>query len=134
MKKFYLLLIYLILNIPTIATAQDSYLCVSEAIGGISYDAARKKWEGTKITNDNNKLIITKKNNLWKLKEFGGSTEFDCDEPRKTGSFRCEIFFGEFLFNPKTKRFLQTFIFGYIDGKDNNENTPSIIIGKCSPL
>ena len=79
-------------------------------------------------------LIQRKKNGKWKVKDFGSSIEEDCDEPNKVGSFRCEIFFGEFLVNLKTKRFLKSYLFGYIDGNDNNNNTPAVTIGKCSPL
>jgi hypothetical protein len=134
LKNSYYLIIFWILNIPLNSIAQDSYLCISEASGGVAYNSNQNKWEGTKFKTENEKIILIKKNSQWKLKEFGHSFENDCSEMSEYGILRCQISFGEFIFNSKTKRYLESYILGYIDGKDNNKNTPSVTIGKCSPL
>lgn len=120
--------------IPIPALAQDSYLCVSEAIGGIAYDSSTRKWEGTKFKNKNEKIILVKKNGVWKLKDFGSTFENDCGKMNEFGTFRCDILFGEFLFNSKTKRFLKSYLVGYVSGEDNNNDTPAVMAGTCSPL
>ena len=39
----------------------------------------------------------------------------------------------EVVLNTKSLRFLWSYRVGYIDGRDDNQNTPAIGIGKCSP-
>lgn len=134
MKNIYFSLLCSLLQIPIVATAQDSYLCVSEASGSVFYNESQKKWEGTAFSTNNEKIILTKKNGKWKFKNFGYSFENDCGEMNEFGTFRCNIIFGEFLFNSKTKRYLKSYAVGYVDGNDNNNNTPAVTIGKCSPL
>jgi len=50
------------------------------------------------------------------------------------GIFRCNMILGEFIFNSKSKRFIKTYTAGYLSGQDNNDNTPYVMIGTCSPL
>jgi hypothetical protein len=40
----------------------------------------------------------------------------------------------EYRFSLKTNRFLSTYLYGYIDGKDSKENTPSIEGGTCTKI
>jgi hypothetical protein len=39
-------------------------------------------------------------------------------------TFRCLGVRHEYLFNLENNRFLFTYLFGYVDGADNNETTP----------
>lgn len=135
LKKYLTLLALAALGyIPSVTMAQDSYLCVSEAMGGIAYDSSTRKWEGAKFTNSNEKIILVKKNGVWKLRNFGSTFENECGKMNEFGTFRCNILFGEFLFNSKTKRFLKSYVVGYVSGEDNNDNTPAVMAGVCSPL
>ncbi len=134
MKNLYYFIIFWLLNTPLNSIAQDSYLCVSEASGGVAYDSNQKKWIGTKFRTENEKIILIKKDSQWKLKDFGFSFENDCGEISEYGTLRCNIAFGEFLFNSKTRRYLKSYTVGYVDGRDNNNDTPAVTIGKCSPL
>jgi hypothetical protein len=40
----------------------------------------------------------------------------------------------QYQFNFKNNRFLKAYLFGYLDGRDNNENTPSISGGICTQI
>ena len=132
MNKIYFIfaLLFFLTSVP--ARSQESYLCVSEASGGVAYDSSQKKWKGTKFSNPNDKIIISKKNGKWKMKDFGSKFEDDCGELTKSGSLGCSNVFGDLIFNLNTKRYMKSYFIGYIDGKDNIENTPSITIGTCS--
>lgn len=134
MKKYILITICLASLISTQSKAQESYLCISEAIGGVAYDDTTRKWVGTKFTNTNEKILISKKNEVWKFKIFNGTYEEKCGKMNEYGIIRCDIIGGDFIFNKKTKRFIKTHINGYISGIDNNDNTPAVIIGSCSQL
>lgn len=131
--KFFVL-ISIALAISNMAYAQEGYLCVSEAAGGVSYDSSTKKWRGTVFRNDEEKFLIIKKENKWAMKEFGKSFESECTQPNEFGVMSCNKILGDFNFSTKTRRYLSTYIAGYIDGSNNNENTPNIQIGICSKL
>ncbi len=127
-------LIFIALTYANIANAQEGYLCVSEAAGGVSFDKNSQKWRGTVFRNDNKKILISKKNDKWIVKEFDNSFETECEPPNEYGYMFCNKIFGELKFNTKNKRYISTYLSGYIDGKDNNDNTPAIEIGICSKL
>ncbi len=50
------------------------------------------------------------------------------------GSFSCRVIGGDLDVNLSNGRFLQSYVWGYVDGEDNNDNTPNIEIGKCSRI
>lgn len=72
--------------------------------------------ESTNYTNDNN------------LREINPLISYIS----AAGSFSCQIVLGTLEVNLSTGRFLKTYNWGYVDGADNNDNTPFIQIGKCS--
>ena len=117
-----------------IVNAQEGYLCVSEAAGGVSFDQTQKKWKGTTFRNSNEKILIYKKNNQWTMKKFASTVENKCTSPNEYGFMFCDIFGGELKLSIKSGRYMSTYIVGYIDGKDNDENTPHIEIGVCTAL
>ena len=131
-KKFVFILFGLFF--VNIANAQEGYLCISEAAGGVSFEKNSQKWRGTAFKTDNKKILINKKNNKWMMKEFDSQFESDCTSPNEYGYMFCDKILGEFKFNIKNRRYISTYIAGYIDGLNNNDNTPSIEIGVCSKL
>jgi hypothetical protein len=131
-KKFVLVLLGL--DFVSIANAQEGYLCISEASGGVSFEKTQKKWQGSVFRNKNDKILIVKKNNRWTMKGFDSTFESDCTQPNDYGIMSCNKIFGEFNFNTKNRRYISTYIAGYIDGVDNNDNTPHIEIGICTKL
>lgn len=128
------ILIFIVIIFSNVANAQEGYLCVSEAAGGVSFDKNSQKWRSTVFRNDNKKILINKKNNQWTMKAFDNSFETDCTPPNEYGYMFCNKLFGELKFNTKNRRYISTYLFGYIDGSDNNDNTPAVEIGVCSKL
>jgi hypothetical protein len=59
MKKIFFTI--LVIFYSNTLNAQESYLCISEAIGGVAYDSSLNKWDGTKFSNNNHKIILKKK-------------------------------------------------------------------------
>jgi hypothetical protein len=116
------------------AWSQDKYVCVSEAIGGVSFNTNSQKWESTKFSNNGEKFILSSRNGEWSIKEFGRKHEDKCGKMQENGHLSCRIIFGDFIFNLETKRFLKTYLSGYVFGEDTNENTPAIIIGTCEKV
>lgn len=51
-----------------------------------------------------------------------------------TFSIQCHTAFGHFLINLRTLRYMNFYSWGYVDGADNNKNTPSVTIGECAKI
>jgi hypothetical protein len=110
----------------------ESYLCISEAAGGVFYGNGR--WDDGKMSIGKKFLF---KGNAWY--EFGSSNPqvIGCKkvEDRFSGSFvECQDEFYHIRFNKKNLRYSRFYLFGFVDGKDNAGNTPHVEIGKCSRI
>jgi len=132
-----------------------SYLCIQQSGGGLYYYGANG-WGGTTFKPEG-KFVIrlydktekpaydgAKWNNSFynvEVSEFGakpgtcfgnadfGTVEFFGD----TSRLECEsssVFWVDF----NTMRFLEAYPYGFIDGKDNNDNTPSMMGGTCAKI
>jgi hypothetical protein len=49
-----------------------------------------------------------------------------------SGHFSCDLIGGDLAVDLGTLRFLKSYTWGYVDGVDNNRNTPLIMVGTCS--
>ena len=115
-------------------SAQNTYLCVPSKITGFSYDGATKSWEQTRFTTDDSKKLLVKVNNQWEWRSFGQQFGDKCGVMSDAGWINCRLLFGTLRFNKNNLRYIQTYTVGYTDGVNNNDNTPSITIGTCTPL
>lgn len=52
----------------------------------------------------------------------------------EAGELSCRRLGGDWMMNLKNGRFMNTYVWGYLDGIDNNSNTPNIEIGTCSRI
>lgn len=48
--------------------------------------------------------------------------------------FTCHGSLQQYLFNLKTNRFMALYAVGYVDGADNNDDTPSVAGGVCTKI
>ena len=117
--------------------AEERYQCVPDQAAGFSFDLSAQRWKSMNLRAEGEKYIIreaTPSESALAIVSAGANYE----ECRSTNGFEnsgkayFECIFGEFIFNKNTGRFLRTYTAGYIDGLDNNENTPAILIGRCS--
>lgn len=141
----------------TAGVFSGTYICVGEAAGGIRYDDKTKKWIPTHFRVDNDKFIIkvtatgrTTYDTGFSPVEtvMGYSVEYsvpgsgdtqECYLPEgvngkivTNGRFRCQSALTRYQFNLISMRYMEAYESGFIDGEDNNDNTPSITIGYCS--
>ena len=123
---------FFLFSFSTFANSQTSYLCIADESTGFFYDTKLNSWASTKFTPQ--KYLLTKKDNGWEWKDFGSKSGWVCGEFNQYGIFNCSLMVGHVRFNKNNLRFLRTYIFGYVDGENNNDNTPNVTIGKCSPL
>ena len=150
--KFFLCL--LICSISSICNAADNtYLCISEAAGGVRFDSIQKKFIGTAFNSQTPHKIIVKKeaDEKWTVKDFG--KDFDsawgkCEEFKEKNSITaisCELIFGKFGFSITNLRFYQTYTIPALADSSNysknnkvkeifDGNTPGIEVGACSKI
>jgi hypothetical protein len=116
----------------------ESYICVADSATGFAFNKTSKKWKSTFFTTEN-KYIISKSKKAkyqWSVKEVGESYIYSsCKNDFNSGGYIFCIGIGNtFTMNKNTFRFIMTYRLGYLDGIDNDDNTPHIEIGKCSPI
>ena len=139
------------------------YLCFEDASGCISYDDASKMWVGTKFRSDDRYILTVKSNGLvndfldipnmtyiitwekhganWDPLSKGCWTESNklreinpMSSWAPGGDLSCNLKGGQLKVNFNTLRFLNTYLKGYIDGVDDNSNTPFINVGTCTKI
>jgi hypothetical protein len=140
------------------------YSCAVEATGGLAYDATIKKWKGAAFRPDKKFMLLMEyKGRRENQPEYGKETVDDYNveivqsgtaEPRdcivpdsdysekgwvvgvwSDGTVEnCHDFITTYKFNLRTGRFLSIYAIGYIDGKDDDSNTPVISGGTCTKI
>lgn len=138
MKKLLFLSVFFLFNVNFVYA--ESYMCIAEASGGVFYDTQSKNWIGA-IFNADEKLMIKKtpedsEDAKYRVYDYGKVfPRYVCEKDFKdNGYLFCSSAVGFFKFNKNNLRFLSSYEAGYVDGNDNNENTPFISVGKCSPM
>jgi hypothetical protein len=135
-----------------------SYFCATDSAGGLWFNSSSKKWEGSTFRG-NEKFVLRLKflrsrtqKNTFNVDEAvtdyevtatqagenfaapclgGNKTEVTVDQ---YGMVECEWAMGELRFNSRNNRFILAYLRGYINGKDNNDDTPSMSGGICTKI
>ena len=148
MTKIGIAAVLLCCLLTTIASADDSYLCVADMATGFQYNKALDKWEISNFLADEDKYLVsrsTDNNIVWEVKRLGESSRFAlCKEDFiQHGLLYCEfnIIFNMNKFN---LRFIYIRPHGYYNSRSKNDqdlllyedgsSMPYIEIGKCSSV
>lgn len=108
------------------------WLCVSEGASGFRWNGV--SWEARSFRALEKYVLSWRTDDGeegWKVNEMGSEFAWPCSLNDQT--FNCTTF-GEFFISLETLRYIKTYIVGYLEGVDSNENTPHIEIGTCSRL
>jgi hypothetical protein len=152
----------LVLSASSAMAPKDaSYYCTVEFAGGLTFNQTLKKWESAKFRPERKfvlklKYLTTRTQNDYlgtnetvtdfniTLTAAGSNSSELClktgDEwsetvPISQNDFiTCTAGLSEDYFNLKSNRFLTSYMLGYIDGKDNDENTPVVSGGTCTRI
>lgn len=140
-----------VILLSKIAMGADTtqYVCVSDETTGFFFENG--KW-GQASFRDSRKFILKEVDaqsagpswvvgeKIWELVETGMASPIAfCSDwtnlikRERSNAIRCSGLY-KAEFDKSTLRFLLSYFVGYTDGADNNENTPTLSIGKCSPL
>ena len=118
---------------------QKKWLCIADMTTGFAFENG--KWARVDFLTEDNRFIVSRKQVVGSTKvryhvtKFGEKFGRQCDPdfPNEQGFLFCEGV-ANFKINTNTGRYMRVYPFGFIDGIDNNNNTPLIEIGKCSPF
>jgi hypothetical protein len=133
-----------------------SYLCIPDAAGGVYFDEASKRWQGAIFNVEDKKLVVSIK--VLGLKEYKilfstlsemvldyevkvsviGREGLYCNTPNgeplaiyESGIFQCGLLY-KYRFDLNKLRYVEFYTAGFVDGIDNNDNTPAVTVGRCS--
>jgi hypothetical protein len=122
------------------ALAQEQFLCIPDQSTGFRFSDGR--WARVGFRTEEKYLVRRAKEDEARLPAKWVVIEVGNDFPMTW----CEDDFGDgdwlywdgglttWRMSKKTLRFMAVYLYGYVDGKDNNDNTPALYIGKCSAL
>ena len=143
------LLSILTLTLSVEAEDSDSYICVADQTTGFTFEQGT--WKSTNFKEDR-KFLFKREvaqhdgpnwnsgDKIWSMSELGQeNSSMLCSDkvnlssgPIVLDDIVCHGF-TNVKFNKKSLRVLLSYFVGFTDG-DNNDNTPTITIGKCSKL
>jgi hypothetical protein len=140
-SRLLLAIFFVICSYP--ANASESYLCITEEKTGFSYSKGR--WETVKFEVSDDKLILRvfKDSDLttWFGEGYthgvfplGSKAPMYACVTNIDKRYICRVGFGSFFFSPDSGRFIKTYPFGYVDGKDSQSDNPTISRGRCSVI
>ena len=139
------------LPLPLRGQAPTQYFCNADEITGYYFENG--KW-GVANFNSPPKYVFKETvspdrgptwgpgEKIWELTEVGDSFSIArCSDwttnmngqRERTAIIECHGIY-KMKFNKTSLRFLLSYFAGYIDGTDDNRDTPYLAIGKCSPL
>jgi len=124
----------------------DQWLCVADKSTGFQFKDG--KWGQVRFKIDESKFILRKfrededgfgKSGPYGVMQLGSDYPlYKCSELTDWGDgmrfFYCDSVNGDFRFSTVSGRFIRSYMGGYWDGKDNNNDTPLIEIGRCSKI
>jgi hypothetical protein len=137
----------------TLSLAQQSnegaYSCTAESSGGIVYNEKTKKWQGTSfrpLSRFTLKLKYVRTAAIGdeyaaSITPNSGNDVFPCISYQtqlalvdQMGYLSCQTAFFNYRFNLNDGRFVEAYLMGYINGRDNNDDTPVLSGGVCKKI
>ena len=135
MKK---LLTASLLMLCSSAVPAEEYMCTPEASGGLGYDKISKSWSANRF--ETGRHYIVKVNDKDNPTYAASVTYVDetlpsylCEEESSVNALVCNSFLGQLNFSKETLRYIESYMFGYVQGKDNKYNAPKVTVGTCVP-
>jgi len=146
-----------LISAASAANWSGSYYCSAKAEGGLKFNKITKTWESVRFKATDNfilnmRFVSTKPMqdvpnmtlDVYKvsLRSEGSQTELNCFaggsgvdvEVTTRGVFSCEQLFFTYKFDMTAARYLQAYFAGYIDGDNDNNDTPFMAGGVCTKI
>ena len=116
----------------------EEYLCTPDASGGLGYDKVTKSWNASSFETGRHYIVkIKDKDNPAYAASVSYIDEtlpsYLCKEETSVNAVVCNSFLGQLNFSMETLRYIESYMFGYVQGKDNKYNAPKVTVGTCVP-
>lgn len=119
------------------SSAQSGYVCLADSSTGFAFNSNTKTWNPTSFNVKDSKYLLSLNNGKWEWKRFGEKYGIPCSSNfNEKGYLRCDSI-EEVSFNKVNLRYLLVYPIGYVNGGiagKEGADTPSMEIGKCSPM
>lgn len=145
-------LLLLATDAPAQTPAGKRYFCVDEFTGGLAFDEQLKRWKSTTFRPSGRFVLsvspmgadgksdrgsryevsIADSGSDYRIPCFNLFSKDRIPRLNTIGEMRCYSNLQDYVFNFNTMRYLRTYQHGYVDGTENNDNTPSIAGGVCT--
>ena len=123
--------------VTSFASLAEQYLCTADLVTGFSWNEKDGRWNSTNFNVENENYLVSSiepsTGGHYVIKKLGDrkiiatcESGFDA-----SGLLSCRDFV-VFRMNREAGRYLLVYPSGYVEGYDNNDNTPFVEIGKCS--
>lgn len=116
----------------------EQYMCTPEASGGLGYEKTTNSWNASSF--DTGRNYIVKVNDKEHPSYAATVTYLNetlpsylCKEETTVNALVCNSFLGQLNFSKEKLRYIESYMFGYVQGKDNKYNAPKVTVGTCSP-
>ena len=142
LRNFILAALSLGLTRPLLAQAAFHYECTSDSAVGYSFDEGRRSWTPTQfkmdkasysvrhLTDDEMEKVIYKGKAWGVFEPEDKVTVHTCPE-LDSDRLVCGGVATSFILDSHSLRYQKYYAGGYVSGQDNNDDTPSVEIGRC---
>jgi hypothetical protein len=126
------------------------YECKADLTVGYAFDEINRSWTAKqfhpseqkyvirRLTDNEMQSPIAKKGMTWGAFEGEENyTIFKCPEPKTSvneDGLQCGGMAVNFIFDASSRRYQKYYLGGYVRGRDDNDDTPSIEIGRCKEI
>ncbi|MET4242744.1 hypothetical protein [Bradyrhizobium sp. RT10b] len=146
-------------NAQAVEAKNATYYCAVEMAGGLFYDENLKRWRSGTLRTDDRFVLKLKylTTRMGKdlvnrdevvltfnvaIVEGGSNTDAECRardwsevvEVRPNNYIFCNAVLSDYVINLSNNRFLRNYMSGYVDGVENNKNTPAVSGGTCTRI
>ena len=126
------------------------YECQADLAVGYAFDEITRSWTAKQFHTPERKYVIrrltdkemqspvARKGMTWGAFEGEESnTIFECPEPKASideDGLQCGGMAVNFMFDASSRRYQKYYLGGFLRGRDDNDDTPSIEIGRCKEV
>ena len=161
-KIIFLIVVFMSGGAEAFDAKNASLFCSTEFSAGLSYNSVNKRWQAATFRPSAKFILKLKFQGSRVRKDILNKDEAVNDyevtiTPAGTNStvpcysasndrrglisfgeidnyFDCVAVLQQYSFNMKNNRFLEAYLFGYVTGEDNNDDTPSVAGGTCTRI
>jgi hypothetical protein len=130
-------LFFIIVAVPAYSIDARYLTCTAELATGFEYEQG--EWRRADFDVEEMKYVILRRGQgrgvTYSIAKLNAPFEGLCKKSEPEDDvILCSYFLHNFKINIKSRQFIASYLYGYVDGQVKGGDTPYLLIGKCSPL